>query len=109
MPMFSAFNNEALIQVLIFGLIGPPVLALITKFIKRRSLMQKKVGNHINLFFMMIAFCLSAGIVGGAYHLIVGLPDQALMPIVFFGAGGFGFIAAYLINPALAYRQNDKS
>ncbi len=106
-PMLSAFNSEALLQFIMIGLIAPSILALLTKFtVKAKSSIGEKIGKYINLFFMMIAFGVTTGFVGFAYHLIIGLPAPALMSITFFGAGGFGFIGAYLIYPDLAYRSN---
>jgi len=79
-PIFPAFNSEALIPVIVS-----------------------------NLFLMIIAYGVSTGIVGMVYHSIIGLPSQAIIPIVFFGAAGFGFLGAYYIHPELAYRSSEKA
>ncbi|NOT65349.1 MAG: hypothetical protein HOP06_04840 [Methylotenera sp.] len=107
-PIVSSFPHQALIQVMVFGLIGPPILALISRlFITNNSSFQEKIGRYVNLVFMMVAYGITTGAVGLGYHLLVGLPHQALMPIVFFGSAGFGFLGAYFINPQAAYRPHE--
>lgn len=107
-PITSGFNHQALIQVMVFGLIGPPLLALISRlFATNNSSFQEKIGRYVNLVFMMVAYGVTTGAVGLGFHLLFGLPDQALMPFVFFGSAGFGFLGAYFINPQAAYRPSE--
>ncbi|MFC3153473.1 hypothetical protein ACFOEK_20700 [Litoribrevibacter euphylliae] len=108
--MFPVFPDQLVLQVLLFGLLAPLVLAFITKLVfKPSSPFMSKVSSYVNVFFLMVAFGLSCGFTGVCYHLIFGLPDHTLMPIVFFGASGIGFLGAYFINPELAYRVSSKA
>jgi hypothetical protein len=108
--MTFGFNHEILVFVMVFGLTAPSILALINRFlIKSHSSFQEKIGKYVNLYFMMVAYGISTGIVGLVYHLIFGLPEYALMPIVFFGSAGFGFLGAYFVYPKLAYRPNEQA
>lgn len=101
-------NSNTLISVALFGLFAPPILAIVNKLFKTaRSSFFEFIGNYVNTVFMMIAFGLSTGATGLVYHLAIGLPSNTLMPIVFFGAAGFGFVLAYFIYPDLAYRQKN--
>ena len=109
-PIFPVVVNEALIPIILFGVLTPPLLALVEKFIlKSHWPIVEKIGKYINLYFMMIAYGISTGVVGLAYHLSIGLPEHTFMPIVFFCSAGFGFLAAYFIQPELAYRPNEKA
>ena len=94
--------NQVILQAVIFGLIAPPIVALLNKFIiKKTSYFLKKLSKHVNFMFMTIAFGITAGIVGWTYHFIVGLPKPELLQIAFFGSAGFGFWGAYLIHPQM--------
>jgi len=109
-PEMSTSNSEEYFLSIAFGLIGPVVLGLVTKFgAKGHSSIQEKVGKYINVFFMLIAYGISSGLVGAIFHITVGLPEQAKVPLAFFGSAGFGFLFAYLINPSLAYRPVEKA
>ena len=106
-PVFPSMNNEALLSIAAFGLIGPPILALISRFVRKSpSAMREKIGKYVNLMFMMIAYGITTGLVGVVCYNIIGFPSWTLVPIAFLGAAGFGFMGAYFINPALADRPD---
>ncbi|TYK64199.1 hypothetical protein [Colwellia echini] len=98
----------SLLPIALFGLGGPPVLAVVNKLFKTaKSTTQLPMSKNVNLIFMVIAMGLSTGFVGLVYHFAIGLPANSLMPIVFLGTSGFGFILAHLIYPDLANRQTN--
>ncbi|NMP17703.1 hypothetical protein [Thalassotalea sp. Y01] len=95
---------ESLFPIAIFGLGGPPLLAIVNKLFKTAHL---SIQVPRNIIFMIIAMGLSTGAVGLVYHFAVGLPVNSMMPIVFLGSAGFGFIFAYFIYPDLGYREGN--
>lgn len=106
-PMIQSSPPETLIPILFFGLLGPPILALIVKFLPQFGFkFYEKIGAYINFIFLIIAYGISTGTVGLIYHLFFTLPDHALVPIAFFGASGVGFLGAYFVNPQLAFRPD---
>jgi len=66
---FLSFNDEVfdkvLLQVIAFGLIVPPLLAIITKYLIKSPLaFYEKIGKYINIMFIIIVFGITAGSVG---------------------------------------------
>lgn len=84
-----------------FGLLGPMVLALITKLIKSDLSLIQSINNRVNVIFLISSMGIVTGILGGSYYLLLDAPSVSLLPFVFLGTSGIGFIVASLINPEL--------
>jgi len=78
-PIGKNLDLEIIPFFVVFGLFAPPILAFITKVLPIifRSIYEK-VGLYINFIFLIVAFGITTGIVGFAYHLIFGVPERAL-------------------------------
>ncbi|WP_037457955.1 hypothetical protein [Shewanella sp. HN-41] len=109
------FTNEGqqwlgevdLLPVILFGLFGPPILALFNRLLPLPMPgFYKTVGKYINTIFAIIAFGLCTGLSGFTYYLIIGGPDSVLFMLSFFSSAGLGFFFAYLIYPELAFRPS---
>ena len=88
-----------------FGLIAPAMLALLSRGVTMpMQSIHLALGKYVNTLFFAIAALISAGISALAYYFIVGVTHGGLDAPAFFIAAGIGFIFAYLINPALAFR-----
>lgn len=101
----KGLENAAIMQVVLLGLFGPPVLALLNKFFSfQMPGFYKFIGKYINTIFLMVAFGVFTGISGFTYYWLVGGSSSALFLLSFFSSAGIGFFFAYLIYPELAYR-----
>lgn len=103
-------TKDVVITFVLFGVITPPIMALITKILNlnTHNSFDKLVGGYVNKYFLLISYGLSMGIMGSVYHMVVGFTDDKFFISLFFGAAGVGFLLAYIINPALVYRpKND--
>jgi len=105
-PMFPAYSQDALWTTAIFGILVPPVLTIlnnrITPFFGEK--MFRNINSYVNLFYLMISFGLSTGLVGVIVYLISHGERAALIPIAFFGCGGIGFLVAYFMDTTIGYR-----
>ena len=103
-------ENAAIFPVVLFGLFGPPVLALLNKFLPiPMPRMYKAIGKYVNIIFLMIAFGIFTGISGFTYYWVVGGSNSVLFLLSFFSSAGVGFLFAYLIYPELAFRPESNA
>ncbi|WP_126166459.1 hypothetical protein [Shewanella khirikhana] len=101
----AGLENADIMTVVLFGLFGPPFLALLNKFLPLKTpSFYKAVGKYINIIFLMISFFVFTGISGFTYYWLVGGPNSALYLLSFFSSAGVGFFFAHLIYPELAFR-----
>ena len=102
------FGDVDLLPVVLFGLIGPPILALLNKlFSLPLPRFYETVGRYINTVFAVIAYGIGTGMSGFGYYLTVGGPESALFQLSFFSSAGLGFFFAFLIYPELAQRPSN--
>jgi hypothetical protein len=103
--IMKGLENAAIMPVVLFGLFGPPLLALLNKFLPlQMPSFYKAIGKYINTIFLMVAFGIFTGISGFTYYWLVGGPSSVLFLLSFFSSAGVGFFFAYLIYPELAFR-----
>ncbi|MFS1523896.1 hypothetical protein ACL7TT_07255 [Microbulbifer sp. 2304DJ12-6] len=103
-------ENATIMPVILFGLFGPAVLALLNKFLPiRMPGFYKTIGKYVNTIFLMAAFGIFTGISGFTYYLLVGGPNSVLFLLSFFSSAGVGFFFAYLIYPELAFRPDSNT
>ena len=103
-------DNAAILPMVLVGLFGPPVLALINRFLPiPMPGMYKAIGKYVNTIFLMVSFGIFTGISGFAYYWLVGGPDGVLFLLSGFSSSGVGFFFAYLIYPELAFRPESNA
>ncbi|RMH32745.1 MAG: hypothetical protein D6694_15840 [Gammaproteobacteria bacterium] len=110
-PVFPVFNDESIWMVIAFGVFAPPLLAFLNSFISSRLGLDfmRKINSYVSLYYMIIAGSISLGITGLIVFYILGGNESSLMPILFFSAGGIGFLIAYFIDPNLGYKYEQKA
>ncbi|GGD53810.1 hypothetical protein [Lacimicrobium alkaliphilum] len=103
-------DNAEIWPVILFGLFGPPILALLNKYLPLPMPgFYKAIGKYVNTIFLMVAFGICTGISGFTYYWVVGGPDSVLFLLSFFSSAGGGFFLAYLIYPELAFRPESNA
>lgn len=106
----KGLENADIMPVVFFGLLAPPVLALLNKFLPlQMPSFYKAIGKYVNTIFLMVAFGLFTGISGFTYYCLVGGSNSALFLLSFFSSAGVGFFFAYLIYPELACRPEENA
>ncbi|WP_105200742.1 MULTISPECIES: hypothetical protein [unclassified Pseudoalteromonas] len=103
-------ENAAILPVVLFGLFGPPILALLNRFLPMPMPgTYRAIGKYVNTIFLMVAFGIFTGLSGFTYYWLVGGPDSVLFLLSFFSSAGVGFFFAYLIYPELAFRPESNA